>query len=118
MFHRSYELTNYRFVNNDDLVPHLPFRWCYKHVGQLELLDAQGNLCEEDAAWREKKRTLRSQAKQLQRAYRVASATPRALADFEGLADHAIDRYLAALARVLARLPSPARLAQPVGQGA
>jgi triacylglycerol lipase len=114
-FHSSYNQTNYRFVNNDDVVPHLPFRWCYKHVGQIELLDGQGNLIQEDAAWREKKRALRSQAKRVQQAHRVANTPTRTLADFEGVAgfegvtDHYIDNYLAALAKVLDRLSPAAR---------
>jgi triacylglycerol lipase len=123
-FHSFYNQTNYRFVNNDDVVPHLPFRWCYKHVGQLELLDAQGNLIQEDAAWRAKKRALRSQAKRVQQAHRVASTRPRTLAEFEGVAgfervtDHYIDNYLAALAKVVERLSPAAQPAQLVGEGA
>ncbi|MGD0382749.1 MAG: lipase family protein, partial [Thermoguttaceae bacterium] len=51
LFRDSYSLANYRFVNDNDLVPHLPFRWCYKHVGNLRLLNNKGDLTEEQAAW-------------------------------------------------------------------
>ena len=54
LFREFYKHPNYRFVNDNDLVPHLPFRWCYKHVGLLEFLDSEGNLTEESAVWQDR----------------------------------------------------------------
>ena len=43
-FRDAYRLPNYRFVNDNDLVPHLPLRWCYRHVGHLKLLTRDGQI--------------------------------------------------------------------------
>ena len=67
VFRDSYRLANYRFVNDNDLVPHLPFRWCYKHVGKLRLVNSEGDFTEEQAAWVAKKRALADKAKRVQR---------------------------------------------------
>ena len=40
-FRDAYRLPNYRFVNDNDLVPHLPLRWCFRHVGRLEAAHAR-----------------------------------------------------------------------------
>ncbi len=104
-FRDLYCLANYRFVNNDDLVPHLPFRWCYKHVGELRLLDEEGNFIEEKEAWQVKKRSLAGKAKQVQQAHRHAGEVLHALLDFDWLADHHLDKYLSAIEEALLRVP-------------
>ena len=104
-FHDCYRLANYRFVNDDDLVPHLPFRWCYKHVGRLELVDSQGGLLEQMEAWQEKKRILAAKAKRVQRAHRGRHGTHREFDDFDWLADHRIGSYLGAIGKILPRVP-------------
>jgi triacylglycerol lipase len=104
VFHDSYCLPNYRFVNNNDLVPHLPFRWCYKHVGKLKLVD-DGELDEAEASWEAKKRSLSGKAKHVQRAHRHANGLLQAICDFDWLADHHLDKYLDAIKRLLPRIP-------------
>jgi triacylglycerol lipase len=113
VFHRSYRLPNYRFVHDDDIVPHLPFRWCYKHVGELKLMDEQGNLIVDESAWHEKKQALSRHAKRVQRAH-AAHADYHKLTDFDWLADHHLDGYLGALEKILARVPRRRRMDRPV----
>lgn len=67
-FYHDYEPVNYRFVNNDDVVPHVPletlivgvpasgiFHFVYKHVGTLEYLDRHGHLSQGMSDWVAKK---------------------------------------------------------------
>ena len=68
-FRDAYRLPNFRFVNDNDLVPHLPLRWCYRHVGDLKLLTADGQLLEEPHHWKHKKHQLVKHAKHVQRAH-------------------------------------------------
>ena len=110
VFRDSYRLANYRFVNDNDLVPHLPFRWCYKHVGKLRLVDNEGEFTEEQAAWVAKKRLLADKAKRVQRAHRGAAGVLHVFRDFDWLADHHLDRYLVAISKLLPRAPTPAGL--------
>ncbi|MFZ1933735.1 MAG: lipase family protein [Thermoguttaceae bacterium] len=105
LFHNSYSLANYRFVNNNDLIPHLPFRWCYKHVGKLRLVDEEGECSEEQAAWEAKKQSLAGKAKRVQRAHRHSTGLLHALCDFDWLADHHLDKYLDAIKKILPRVP-------------
>ena len=104
-FHAAYCLSNYRFVNNDDIVPHLPFRWCYKHVGKLKLVDGEGDVAEEQACWEAKKQLLSGKAKRVQRAHRHADGLLHALCDFDWLADHHLDKYLDAIRKILPQVP-------------
>jgi hypothetical protein len=104
-FHDSYSLPNYRFVNDNDLVPHLPFRWCYEHVGRLALLDAEGEFTEEPAAWEDKKRALSGKAKRVQRAHRGSKRVHREIKEFDWLSDHRIEEYLGAIRKVLPHVP-------------
>jgi triacylglycerol lipase len=104
-FHDTYSLPNYRFVNDNDLVPHLPFRWCYKHVGTLKLMDHVGRLSEEQAVWEAKKQVLASKAKRVQRAHRNSTGLLHAFSDFDWLADHHLDRYLDAIRTIVRRVP-------------
>jgi triacylglycerol lipase len=107
-FRDAYELPNFRFVHDNDLVPHLPFRWCYKHVGDLKLLRADGTLLEEDRDWKNKKRELKRHAKLVQRAHRDEPDPPEnslKLTEFDWLADHSLDGYLRAIAKNLPRVP-------------
>jgi triacylglycerol lipase len=83
LFRDSYSLCNYRFVNDNDLVPHLPFRWCYKHVGKLRLLDNEGDLTEEQAVWVAKKRLLARKAKRIQHAHRGSTGILHIFDDFD-----------------------------------
>jgi hypothetical protein len=100
-FRDAYRGNNYRFVYGDDLVPHLPFRWCYKHVGRLKLLDNDGNLIEGDSAWREKKRALAGHAKWIQHAHRHKVEAHNEHAEFDWLADHHLNHYLDAITKFL-----------------
>jgi len=112
-FQRAYRLANYRFVNDNDLVPHLPFRWCYEHVGELRLLDEHGNVLAEAATWRGKKRALRGKAKRLHRAHRRAGKPAADDDDFDWLSDHRLAGYLEALEAVLHGVPRRRRLDGP-----
>jgi len=104
-FRDAYRLPNYRFVNDNDLVPHLPLRWCYRHVGLLKLLTRDGKLLEEYSDWKDKKRELIRHAKHVQRAHRNDEDPPLKLGEFDWLADHRLDGYLAGIARLLPRVP-------------
>jgi hypothetical protein len=104
-FRNAYRLHNYRFVNDNDLVPHLPFRWCYRHVGLLKLLTADGRLLEQQSAWKHKKRQLSKHAKHVQRAHRVSADPHLKLTEFDWLADHHMDGYISGIARLLPRVP-------------
>ena len=105
LFRAAYRLPNYRFVNDNDLVPHLPLRWCYRHVGELKLLTRDGQLLEEESDWRIKQRKLVRHAKHIQRAHRTESDPPLKLTDFDWLADHHLAGYLNGIAQLLPRVP-------------
>lgn len=113
-FRDSYHLANYRFVNDNDLVPHLPFRWCYKHVGKVRLLNINGDYTEEQTAWVAKKRALAKHAKKVHRAHRHShhhsTGILHALSDW--LVDHYINCYLDAIKKILPRKLNAMRLAQ------
>jgi hypothetical protein len=104
-FRDAYRLPHYRFVNNNDLVPHLPMKWCYHHVGFLKLLTHDGKLLEEEKDWKHKKRKLVKHAKHVQRAHRNNEDPPLKLGEFDWLADHHLGGYLAGIARLLPRVP-------------
>ncbi len=104
-FRDAYRLPNYRFVNDNDLVPHLPLRWCYRHVGLLKLLTPDGKLLEQQSHWKSKKRELVKHAKHVQRAHRTDADPHLKLGEFDWLADHHLDGYLAGIARLLPRVP-------------
>ncbi len=104
-FRDAYHLPNYRFVNDNDLVPHLPLRWCYRHVGLLKLLTPDGKLLEQQSDWKSKKRELVKHAKHVQRAHRTDEDPHLKLGEFDWLADHHLDGYLAGIARLLPRVP-------------
>jgi triacylglycerol lipase len=112
-FRDAYHLTNYRFVNDNDLVPHLPFRWCYKHVGKLRLLDHEGDFTEERAVWEAKKQSLAGKAKRVQRAHRRSTGILHVFSEFDWLADHHLDRYLDAIKKILPQAPHRRRPDQP-----
>lgn len=120
LFRDFYRHAHYRFVNDNDLVPHLPFRWCYKHVGLLEFLDNEGNLTEARTVWEDKKRTLRHKAKRIQRAHGCKKAAHHEHIDFDWLSDHRLNGYLDALRKLLARVPQRRRpdLAKDLLRGA
>ena len=104
-FRAAYRLPNYRFVNDNDLVPHLPLRWCYSHVGQLSLLTHDGQLLQEEAHWKHKQRQLIKHAKHVQRAHRVDPDPHLKLTEFDWLADHHLSGYLNGIAKLLPRVP-------------
>jgi len=106
IFRDSYSLANYRFVNDNDLVPHLPVRWCYKHVGKLRLLNKEGDFTEDQAAWVAKKRALSGTAKRVHRAHRHSTGVLHIFSEFDWLADHYINRYLSAITKLLPRVSS------------
>jgi triacylglycerol lipase len=113
-FRDCYELPNYRFVNHNDLVPHLPFRWCYKHVGHVKLLDHQGELHEDTAVWKSNKRRLRSRAKQVHRAHRDAAGPHIQTSGFDWFSDHQIAGYVDAIQKLLPQLPHTRRVRRHV----
>jgi hypothetical protein len=113
IFRHFYHWPNYRFVCGNDLVPHLPFRWCYKHVGHPRLLDHHGNLTEEKAAWKAKKHALAAHAKRIQRKHRHKTEDNQECSDFDWLADHYLERYLDAIGKILQRASGRRRLDQP-----
>lgn len=49
-FADDYYVNTYRFVNNNDIVPRLPWR-PYVHVGQLKYIDSDGNLIDNVSLW-------------------------------------------------------------------
>ncbi len=112
LFRDSYSLANYRFVNDNDLVPHLPFRWCYKHVGKLRLVNSEGDFTEEQAAWVAKKRSLAGKAKRVQRAHRESTGVLHVFSEFDWLVDHYINRYLSAIKKLLLQASSGMRVEQ------
>ena len=115
LFRDSYSLANYRFVNDNDLVPHLPFRWCYKHVGKIRLLNNMGDLIEEQAAWVAKKRSLAGKAKRVHRAHRESTGILHIFNEFDWLADHYINRYMSAIRQLLLKMSSQMQVEQSGG---
>jgi hypothetical protein len=109
-FANAYDRPNYRFVNDNDLVPHLPFHWCYQHVGELKLFDPLGNIKEELADWHEKKLQLSRHAKRVQRHHREPADAPLKLTEFDWLADHYLGSYLAVITKALNRVPHRVRI--------
>ncbi len=112
-FQKAYSLVNYRFVNDNDLVPHLPFRWCYKHVGELKLMDEHGDLLDEEAHWQNKKRAHAATVKKIQRAHRGSAAARQEISDFDWLSDHHLGEYLEAIRVILQRVPRRRRADEP-----
>jgi hypothetical protein len=123
-FYDGYTPVNYRFVNNNDLVPHVPIEFLllgvpledralfghpvqglvhfvYKHVGTLKYLDRQGRLGEGMSDWDQKKEFL-------------ANALVRGAGNFElaAIADHHIANYVRSIGSNLPEavpdLPRPA----------
>jgi triacylglycerol lipase len=112
-FRKNYHLSNYRFVCDNDLVPHLPFRWCYKHVGRLKFLDHEGNLTEEKAVWKAKKHTLAPDAKHIQRKHRRKIEIDDQDGDFDWLTDHYLEQYLDAISKIVLRASRIRRFDRP-----
>lgn len=119
-FYNGYKPVNYRFVHNNDLVPHVPLEFllvgvpladrslfghpvqgllhfAYKHVGTLKYMDRHGQLGEGMSDWDQKKEFL-------------ANALVRSGGTFEPAAidDHHIDNYVLAVGSNL-----PADVAPP-----
>ncbi len=105
-FYAGYRPVNYRVVNNDDLVAHIPLetmilavrpfglrQFTYKHVGTLEYLDRHGKLGEGMSGWDAKKEFILSGLVR-------AGGTPGPRA----VEDHRIANYVAAIA---SNLPPP-----------
>jgi triacylglycerol lipase len=88
-FASKYRPNLMRFVNEDDIVPHLPMRGLinrYKHVGRAHILRSDGRITSAPSAWR---RLLRRVAQMM--IFGVGSLPPKAIAD------HSMDRYIAKL---------------------
>jgi triacylglycerol lipase len=114
-FRDEYHLPNYRFVFDNDLVPHLPFRWCFKHVGHLKLLDHEGHLTEEQTAWKHRKRLMAGKAKHIQRAHRHTHEPHHESIGFDWLADHRLSHYLEAIEKTVSRACHRKRHAHHIG---
>jgi hypothetical protein len=110
IFRHLYHWPNYRFVCGNDLVPHLPFYWCYKHVGHPRLMDHHGNITEKKAAWRAKKHALVAHAKRIQHRHRRKTESHHECGDFDWLADHHLERYLDAIGNIVLRASQRKRL--------
>lgn len=62
-FYQAYRPITYRFVNNNDIVPHIPFKtqpvglrlYHYKHVNSMRYFDRHGNLGDGMSDWAVKK---------------------------------------------------------------
>jgi len=102
-FYAAYLALNYRFVNNNDIVPHLPLEtmvlgvpghgirfFRYKHVGTLEYLNRFGTLGEGTNDWNAKKMLVLDS---LERAKGIP--TP------DAVKDHFIGNYIDAIAKNL-----------------
>ena len=102
VFHDAYQFNacNYRFVNYDDIVPHLPLRLAFKHVGTPELLNGDGKLTTGQPAWDAKKQVLQATAKKVQEQInRHQDIGTELIPDW--LKDHYIDNYIAAIGKNL-----------------
>ena len=99
-FYSNYQPINYRFVHNDDIVPHVPLellligsvlgglkQFTYKHVGTLEYLDRHGHLGEGMSDWNAKKAFILTGLMR-----NGGEPWPQAVED------HAIANYIAAIA--------------------
>jgi triacylglycerol lipase len=104
-FYEGYRPVNSRFVNNNDLVPHVPLEtllvgvpgsgilhFVYKHVGTLKYLNRHGQLGEGMSDWDAKKEFLLG-----------ALARTGGRAEPAALADHHITSYVKAIATNLSR---------------
>lgn len=106
-FYKGYVPVNYRFVNDSDIVPHVPLEvsawglgvFFYKHIGTFQYLDRHGNLGDGMSDWEVKKAFMIND---------VASVA----ADWKAcIDDHSLDRYINAIGR---NLPGPAPVPQNV----
>jgi hypothetical protein len=107
-FRDAYVLPNYRFVNDNDLVPHLPFYRCYKHVGRLRLVDSEKNredFIEDLKAWKTKKRKMGGKAKRIQKVCRHQIHAIQDFREIDWLSDHRLDEYMTAIERFLPQIP-------------
>jgi hypothetical protein len=99
-FYEGYAAVNYRFVNNNDLVTHVPLEtlllgvpgvgmlpFVYKHVGTLKYLDRHGRLGEGMSDWEAKKEFV------LDLLFRFGRPPGQNAAE-----DHRIENYIAAIA--------------------
>ncbi|MGA2619748.1 MAG: lipase family protein [Thermoguttaceae bacterium] len=99
-FYRAYTPVAYRFVNNNDIVPHVPLEYMvvpvplhgvqlcrYKHVGTLEYLDRNGRLGGGMSDWERKKACVLD-------AMQLAGGLPEP----EAISDHEIGNYIKAIA--------------------
>ncbi len=110
-FYHDYKPVNYRFVNNNDIVPHVPLEgllvpnrdpaallrhpleaflhFTYKHVGTLKYFDRHGRLGEGMSDWEAKKDAVLGSLEAF------GQPTP------DAIADHAIARYIEAIEKNL-----------------
>jgi len=88
---------HYRFVNNKDFVPQVPYRWMgpgiyYQHVGKLYHFDEDGNLSRSDRTWNELVEDFTED---------IMLRRPSAGRPEFGFADHAITRYISKIEAAL-----------------
>ena len=89
-FVKFYKINHYRFVNEDDIVPHVPFQGFfvkYGHVGKRQIMQANGKITSMEAAWN---RLLLKVAKIA--IFGVSSLPTKAVSD------HSMDNYIKKLA--------------------
>jgi triacylglycerol lipase len=90
---------HYRFVNDKDFVPQVPYRWMgpgvyYKHVGKPYIFDADGNLSRAEREWNSLVRDFASDM-----LVRGPGAARLPVYNFE---DHALERYIERIEAALA----------------
>lgn len=93
-FYDGYTPATYRFVNNNDIVTHVPLElqllsldfYTYKHVGTLKYLDRHGRLGDGMSGWETKKQFL------------LELLVRRGGVPLQSVEDHRIANYVAAIA--------------------
>jgi triacylglycerol lipase len=95
----DFENNTFRFVNNLDIVPRVPPRILnYNHVGRFEFFDDKGHFHQGMSLWQRIVADVESfTSSATKRLEDLKISTP------EGLADHAIDRYVANIEKNLPR---------------
>lgn len=43
-FGKDFDIATYRFINNNDIIPHIPLAGLYEHIGALKYIDREGHI--------------------------------------------------------------------------